>query len=149
MNEAVKSIQPVVTQNGNTIRVNCPEALGVYADKEKVSQVVSTLLDNACKNTRRGTISVSVAREIENGNEWIRFSVQDTGSGIPPEQLADLFGPFTQTDHTRAHEFGGTGLSLPLSQRYCKMMRGSIQVTSTLGEGLTFTMRLPQHTEQK
>lgn len=145
--ETIQALQPLATQKENTIRLSCPEAIGIYADKEKVSQVALTLLDNACKNTHHGTITVNLAREIENHTEWITLAVQDTGAGIAPEQLAHLFEPFTQADHTRARDYGGTGLSLPLSQRYCKMMRGSIQVASVLGKGSTFTLRLPQRVE--
>jgi len=149
VNDAVKSIQPLAQQNNNTLQLNCPAAFGIYADKEKVSQIVLTLLDNACRQTNHGTISVSVSRQVDQDSEWVTFSVQDTGAGISSEQLVDLFEPFTQADRTHVREFGGTGLSLPLSQRYCKMMRGTIEVTSEKGKGSTFTVRLPQHAEPK
>jgi signal transduction histidine kinase len=71
------------------------------------------------------------------------FSVSDTGIGMTPEQLAKLFQAFTQADASTSKKYGGTGLGLALSRKFCQMMGGDITVTSDHGKGSTFTVTLP------
>jgi signal transduction histidine kinase len=113
------------------------------SDKAKVTQIVFTLLDNACKYTQDGEIRVTLSRETVDNADWVKMVVQDTGKGISPSHLENLFEPFTQADSSHVRDFGGTGLSLALCQRFCKMMNGTIQAESELGHGSTFTVRLP------
>src|SRR6185436_3634538 len=75
--------------------------------------------------------------------EQMIFKVSDTGIGITPEQLNKLFEPFTQADPSMTRRFGGTGLGLVISRRFCNMMGGDITVESRIGVGATFTMTLP------
>jgi hypothetical protein len=75
--------------------------------------------------------------------DWIVIHVADTGIGMTDEQLAKLFRPFTQADASTQSKYGGTGLGLALSRRFCQMMGGDITVESALGRGSTFTIRLP------
>src|SRR5207237_8476732 len=74
---------------------------------------------------------------------WIEFRVADTGIGIAPEQMQKLFEEFTQADVSTARKYGGTGLGLALSRRFCRMMGGDIHVQSAPGQGSMFTISLP------
>ncbi len=137
-------IQPLAGKNGNRLDLDCPGAIGsMHADLTKVRQALFNLLSNACKFTEGGTVSLTVAREPADGQEWMVFGVQDTGIGMTPEQLAKLFEAFTQADAATTRRFGGTGLGLALSRRLCRMMGGDITVESESGRGSTFTIRLP------
>ncbi len=138
-------IEPLAAQNSNELRVSCDSEIGdMHADVTKVRQALFNLLSNACKFTRRGTIWLEVGRERgPEGDDWIMFSVKDTGIGMSPEQLARLFQPFTQADVSTTRQFGGTGLGLTITRRFCLMLGGDVSVESTLGKGTTFSIRLP------
>jgi CheY-like chemotaxis protein len=114
----------------------------MHADVTKVRQILFNLLSNACKFTDHGTITLNVARETKE-QDWIVFKVTDTGIGMTPEQQQKLFEDFVQADTSIARKYGGTGLGLAISQRFAEMMRGYIHVESQIGEGSTFTVKLP------
>ena len=137
-------IQPLAAKNANRLTVNCPDEVGTMrADLTKVRQALFNLLSNACKFTDQGTISLAVARESTDGQDWMAFSVNDTGIGMTPEQLTRLFEVFSQADAATTRKYGGTGLGLALSRRLCRMMGGDVTVESEAGRGSTFTIRLP------
>jgi signal transduction histidine kinase len=148
VDSVVATIQPLLDKNGNTLEVDCDPALGtMHADLTKVRQVLFNLLSNAAKFTSKGRISLAVRREegvlgSSVAGEMIIFTVFDTGIGIPAEQLQNIFQPFTQADASTTRQYGGTGLGLAISQRFCQMMGGEIGVTSEVGVGSTFTVRL-------
>jgi signal transduction histidine kinase len=77
------------------------------------------------------------------GADWITFSVNDTGIGMTPEQMEKLFQPFSQAEASMTCKYGGTGLGLEITKRFCKMLGGDITAKSKLGVGSTFTIRLP------
>jgi PAS domain S-box-containing protein len=142
--DVVTTVQPLVAQNANQLLVSCTSDLGVLrADQTKVRQVLLNLLSNACKFTERGAITLTVTRTLWDDREWISFSVADTGIGISEEQMRDLFRPFTQGPGSTTRLYGGSGLGLAISYRFCQLMGGDMSVTSTTGQGATFTMRLP------
>jgi CheY-like chemotaxis protein/two-component sensor histidine kinase len=137
-------IQPLAAKNANRLEVRCPDEIGTMrADVTKVRQALFNLLSNASKFTERGTISLTVARESAAGQDWMLFSVIDTGIGMTAEQLTRLFETFSQADAATTRKYGGTGLGLALSRRLCRMMGGDVTVESTSGEGSTFVIRLP------
>jgi signal transduction histidine kinase/DNA-binding response OmpR family regulator len=137
-------IQPLAAKNANRLDVRCPPETGTMrADLTKVRQALFNLLSNACKFTERGTISLTVAREVVEGRDSMVFDVGDTGIGMTPEQLARLFEAFSQADAATTRRYGGTGLGLALSRRLCRMMGGDVTVESVAGRGSTFTIRLP------
>ncbi len=137
-------IQPLAAKNANRLAVLCPDEVGTMrADLTKVRQALFNLLSNACKFTDRGAISLAVAREVRDGQDWMVFSVSDTGIGMTPEQLTRLFEVFSQADAATTRKYGGTGLGLALSRRLCRMMGGDVTVDSEEGRGSTFTIRLP------
>lgn len=84
--------------------------------------------------------TMSASRSPE---EWVRFEVKDTGIGVKPEQLDQVFDAFTQGDTFTARQYGGTGLGSAISSRYCHMMGGDIAVESKPGQGATFTVTDP------
>jgi len=144
VDEITSTIQPLVEQNNNTLTVRCEEGIGaMYADNTKIRQVLLNLLSNATKFTQQGTITLKVNRERVDDRDWICFKVADTGIGMSPNQVANLFQMFTQADASTTRRYGGTGLGLALSRRLCVLMGGDISVTSEQGIGSTFTMRIP------
>ena len=115
----------------------------MHADVTKVRQTLFNLLSNASKFTEGGTITLAVARETVDDAAWVTFRVSDTGIGMTPEQLASLFQAFTQADVSTTRKYGGTGLGLVITRRFCQMMGGDVTVDSAVGQGTTFTIRLP------
>jgi signal transduction histidine kinase len=138
-------LQPVFEKKANTLEVYCANDLGtMHADLTKVRQTLFNVLDNAAKFTNHGTVRLTVTREINADASWIHFSVADTGIGLTPEQIQNLFKEFSQADSSITRAYGGTGLGLVLSRNYCRMMGGELTVKSAgLGKGSTFTIRLP------
>ena len=144
VNDVVAVIHPLLEENSNTLKVDCPERVGsMWADKTKMRQALLNLMSNAGKFTKKGAITFDVNRETHAGVDWIRFNVTDTGIGMSLEQIDKLFQPFTQADSSTTRRYGGTGLGLALSLTLCKMMGGDMAVESTLGKGSTFTIKLP------
>ena len=142
--EVATTIHPLVQKNANTLEIQTRDALGtMYSDVTKVRQCLFNLLSNACKFTERGTLRLQVTREPVAGRDVFRFEVSDTGIGMTPEQLGKLFQAFAQADATTTRKYGGTGLGLALTRRFCQLMGGNVTVTSELGKGSTFTMQLP------
>lgn len=115
----------------------------VYArlrgDPGRLRQVLTNLIGNAIKFTQKGTIILKVGLEKETRTRvTIRFSVSDTGIGIPKDRLANLFDKFTQVDSSMSRKYGGTGLGLAISKQICELMGGRIGVESKVGKGSTF-----------
>jgi PAS domain S-box-containing protein len=144
VDDVAATIEPLAHRNGNQLTIACPrDAGGIRADQTKLRQALFNLLSNACKFTKNGTVELAVSRARERTGEWFSFSVTDSGIGMTPEQLARLFQPFTQADASTSRRYGGTGLGLNISRRFCQMMGGDIIVRSQEGHGSTFTIRLP------
>lgn len=115
----------------------------VIGDFTRLHQILVNLLSNAVKFTHKGEIAVSViARQLREHRDAplyaIRFTVKDTGVGIPSERLHRLFKPFSQVDSSINRHYGGTGLGLVISQRLCEMMGGRVWVDSEVGHGSSF-----------
>src|SRR5204862_4797010 len=113
------------------------------ADQMRLRQALLNLMSNANKFTERGTIMIDARHRQENGGDWIRLAVADTGIGMTPEQMGKLFQEFSQASSSTASKYGGTGLGLVISRRFCQMMGGDITVASEPGKGSVFTVRLP------
>ena len=158
--EVATTIKPLMDKNRNTLQVLSSDNIGaMHGDLMKVRQVILNLLSNAAKFSANGTIVVSVERitseELKNkyqprvaqmlilDSDFLFFRVTDTGIGMTQEQQERLFQPFTQADNSTTRKYGGTGLGLTISQRFCQMMGGDIEVTSELGCGSTFTAFMP------
>jgi len=111
----------------------------VYADEEKLRQVVINLLSNAAKFTERGTIRLGATA----ADGTVTVAVADTGIGIPADKLALIFEEFEQVDATSTRAHGGTGLGLAIARRLARLMGGDIRAVSAEGRGSTFTLTLP------
>jgi CheY-like chemotaxis protein len=126
--------------------MHCPPDIGeLYTDRTKLKQNLLNLLSNATKFTSSGTVTLTIARDTTMGHSPVTFTVQDTGIGMTPEQVAKLFSPFAQADASTTKRFGGTGLGLAITRHFCEILGGSIRVDSIAGVGSTFTMVLPSH----
>jgi signal transduction histidine kinase len=101
-------------------------------------------MSNANKFTERGTICIAARQQQEGSRDWVTISVSDTGIGMTTEQMGKLFQEFSQADASTTRKYGGTGLGLVISRRFCQMMGGDITVASEPGRGSTFTIRLPR-----
>ncbi len=142
--EVASTIQPLVEKNSNRLEIQLAPDLGdMYADQIKVRQALYNLLSNAVKFTENGSITVDAGRHWLNDEEWIRFRVVDEGIGLSPDEILKLFKDFSQADASTTRKFGGTGLGLPLTRRFCQMMGGDVTVSSEPGVGSTFTIELP------
>ena len=141
--EVVATVGPMVAENGNRLVVKCPPGLGmVSTDQTKLRQAALNLLSNAAKFTQEGTITLSVQRRKRQAGDWIELQVQDTGIGIAESEVGRLFQNFGQANGSTSSKYGGTGLGLALSQRLCALMGGGISVSSELGQGSCFTLRV-------
>jgi signal transduction histidine kinase len=147
--DVVSMMPPLVQKNGNNLVVQAPEDLGsMRADATRIRQCLFNLLSNACKFTKKGTITLSVHRQPGQGREWVIFRVIDSGIGMTLEQLSKLFEVFSQADASTTREYGGTGLGLAITRRFCRMMGGEAMAQSEVGKGSTFTLILPAVVER-
>jgi signal transduction histidine kinase len=145
IDDVVRTIQPLAAKNGNQVAVHCDSVLGMmHADQMRLRQALLNLMSNANKFTDKGTLTIDAHQTQENSRDWIALSVTDTGIGMTPEQMGKLFQEFSQASSTTASKYGGTGLGLVISRRFCQMMGGDITVVSEPGRGSTFTIRLPR-----
>ncbi len=144
LDEVLTTAEPLARKNGNRLEIRCPEPAGTLrADLVKLRQMLLNLLSNACKFTRDGAVTLTVERAVEEGREWVRFQVADTGIGMTAEQMGRLFEAFAQAEASTASRYGGTGLGLAITRRLCQLMGGDVAVASEAGQGSTFTIRLP------
>jgi signal transduction histidine kinase len=143
--DVVKTIEPLAAKNGNHVAVRCDGTIGtMHADQMRLRQALLNLMSNANKFTEKGAVTLAAHQGKENGRDWVTLSVADTGIGMTAEQMDKLFQEFSQASATTASKYGGTGLGLVISRRFCQMMGGDITVASELGCGSTFTIRLPR-----
>ena len=116
----------------------------IMADLTKLRQILLNLLNNAAKFTEDGVVTLVVEEETAVSPPHFTFTISDTGIGMTPGQLDELFQPFQQADSSFTRKFEGTGLGLAISQSLAQMMGGSITVQSQAGVGSQFTLILPQ-----
>jgi signal transduction histidine kinase len=139
----VDVFQRLADQKDNTLTIDCAEDVGtMYADERRVQQILLNLVNNACKFTEHGKVSLATYRETKEGIETIVFKVSDTGIGIPPERQPELF-------IQPLHLGPDTHVGLIICNQFCRIMGGDISVESEVGKGTTFTVRLPAYVESK
>ncbi|MBN2256025.1 MAG: PAS domain S-box protein [Deltaproteobacteria bacterium] len=136
----VKLVSPLAEKKGIDLRLDIADDVEtITTDRRRLEQIILNLLNNAVKFTEKGHVRLSCRME----NDHCLVSVSDTGIGMRPEELPNLFQPFHQIDTglTRKHE--GSGLGLSICKRLLDMMGGTIGVKSQWGQGSTFTVRFP------
>lgn len=139
LRQAAEAMEATARKAGVTLVVE-PGTASLVADADRLLQVLTNLIDNAIKFSVEGA-TVRLGAEAQEGS--VRFHVQDTGRGIPPEALERVFERFGQVDASDSRQKGGTGLGLTICRDIVQLHGGRIGVTSALGEGSTFTFTLP------
>ena len=138
------TIQPLVDKNSNKLVISVAPGTGaMHSDLTKVRQALLNLLSNACKFTTAGVVQMHVRPETAEGRRWIVFEIKDSGIGMEPERVAKVFEAFTQADASTTRRYGGTGLGLTITRKFCEMMGGDIRIESKKDMGTTFIIRLP------
>ena len=125
-----------VSANSHTVR----PLYYVFADPDRLQEVITNLFDNAIKYTDHGGITIGLTGD----NDIVQLYVSDTGEGIPPEDIKHLFQKFYRVDNARTRSISGTGLGLFICAKIIELYRGHIRVESKLGEGSTFYINLPR-----
>ena len=142
LEEARAIAWPLVKAKGLTFTVlQSGETEAIVTDRNRLRQILVNLLSNAIKFTDRGEVTLGAADD----GDAIRFTVSDTGIGIAPENLERIFEPFWQVEQSHARRVGGTGLGLAVTRRLAQLLGGDVTVTSQVGAGSTFAVRLPRH----
>jgi signal transduction histidine kinase len=137
----LEAVRPFANQNRNVLALDAASDLALMeGDRAKLHQCLLNLLSNALKFTKAGKVTASVKQD----NTGTVFAVRDTGIGMSAEQLQRIFRPYAQADASISHTYGGAGLGLAITKQLVEVMGGTITVTSELGAGSTFTLRLPQ-----
>ncbi len=148
IDQVIHTTEPLMDKNSNRLVVEREGDLGTARqDVTKLRQALLNLMSNAAKFTHEGTVTLRAERSLEKGVEWLVFAVTDTGIGIPEDKLDHVFEEFSQADASTTREYGGTGLGLPISRRFCQMLGGDLTVASHAGEGSAFTIRVPVRLE--
>jgi signal transduction histidine kinase/CheY-like chemotaxis protein len=147
LHEVIVTVQPMIDKNGNKLlyqnELKDPQTV---TDVTRFRQIALNLLSNAAKFTRNGDITLTVRDANHDGRDYIEMSVRDTGIGMTEEQMAQVFEAFIQADLSTTKEYGGTGLGLTISKKFAELLGGGILVSSEVGKGSCFTLRLPQIT---
>lgn len=140
--EVLTAVKPLLTGKSLALQVKFAPGIGpLQTDGFKVKQILINLLSNAVKFTQNGKITLRVENRPE--KKGIEMVIEDTGIGIPPEQLSKIFDPFYQADGDMTREYGGVGLGLTIVKELVAHLQGDIQVESHYGDGSTFTVFLP------
>jgi signal transduction histidine kinase len=143
LSDIASTSMPLMNANGNVFELQAPSGLGlVSTDPTKLRQVLLNLLSNAAKFTNKGVITLVAARHRTAASDWIDFQVKDTGIGISKTDMERLFQNFGQATPETSKKYGGTGLGLAISRQYCALMGGGITVTSEMGRGSCFSVRI-------
>ncbi len=104
------------------------------------------MLSNATKFTNNGTVTLKISSIKNDESDYLVFDIIDTGTGIPDDEINNIFDEYSQvksTKSTKSSKFAGSGLGLPISRKLARIMGGDITVASKYGEGSTFTVQLP------
>lgn len=135
-------MQPLFEKKSLQVKWHLEEPLPIIrSDPYKIRQVITNLLSNALKFTPQGGLTLSAGRLPEDAGVFLR--IEDTGIGIPPEELPKIFNAFHQVDGTMTREFGGVGLGLAIVKELVSLLKGEIGVESTVGKGTAFIVSLP------
>ncbi|WP_353570434.1 ATP-binding protein [Candidatus Albibeggiatoa sp. nov. BB20] len=137
-------ISPQIDEQHNQLHIDYPKTLcDINTDENKLKQILLNLLSNATKFTQQGMVHLSVRHEQESGQDWLTFQVSDSGIGISPKAQVNIFNSFTQADNSTTRKYGGTGLGLSIVKQFTELLGGEVSLSSQLGAGSRFQVRLP------
>lgn len=143
--DVLGTLVPMLEKNGNRLDYVATRHLGaMFTDKSHLRQALLNLLSNATKFTRQGVIGLRVTRALRGDQDWLCFTVSDTGIGMTEAQMRKLFQDFTQADLSTSREYGGTGLGLAITKRLSQLIGGEVTLESVMGEGSSFHLNVPQ-----
>ncbi|MBF0612780.1 MAG: response regulator [Magnetococcales bacterium] len=146
VDEAVQMFSLRAHAKGLKLQVKVDESVPSrqWGDANRLRQILVNLLGNALKFTHKGRIEIIL--ELVKDNQFLSFSIKDTGIGIPPEKYDLIFTEFMQADSSTTRQYGGTGLGLTICKRLVDAMGGRIQLQSVVDKGSTFQVLIPAHT---
>ncbi|MGG3987016.1 sensor histidine kinase [Bacillus smithii] len=140
MDSVIHKSRIKASQKGLTISADYENGLPlIYSDGLRLEQIFMNLIDNAIRYTNEGFIKISITSKDHN----VRIQIQDTGIGIPENEIPRIFERFYRVEKSRSREYGGTGLGLAIVKKLVELLGGNIQVQSEVGKGSTFVIDLP------
>ena len=146
--EVMAEVEPIIARTKVKVETDvAPTAGKVFADRQKVKQIVLNLLTNALKFTPDGSVTVAV--RYRPADDEIAVAVIDTGIGIAPVDHEKIFEDFEQADTSSTRQYSGAGLGLSICRRLAAVMKGRITLQSQVGKGSTFTLVLPRHAKRR
>ncbi len=141
--EVLAEVEPIIARSRLSVTTHLPDDLPIIkTDRQKVKQIVINFLTNAIKFTAQGSVEIGV-RYMKDTDSMI-IAVADTGIGTAPADQERIFEDFRQADNSPTREYTGAGLGLAICRRLAGMLDGAIELTSDLGRGSTFTVRIPR-----
>lgn len=141
--QVMRSLQPLASKKNIRLQLICPDKCEIFADKERIRQLLLILLDNAIKyNVDGGQVEVSLSKQLVHRQE-MKICVSDTGFGIDEKDKQQIFERFYRVDKVRSREMGGTGLGLAIAKWIVEAHNGTISVKSEINSGSVFTVIMP------
>lgn len=134
-----QKMKPLADQKGLNLEIQTTEIPKITTDPDRTRQIITNMVSNAIKYTPKGSVVISTITENRN----IKITVKDTGIGIPPEEMENLFGKFIRVKDKQTKEVRGTGLGLWISKKLAQMLGGDLYAESIYGTGSSFTLSLP------
>ena len=141
---AIKSVAPLAEGQSISLELDIADDLGAaYSDRQRLRQCLVSVLSNACRLAPGGMVKLRAHRQTTPTGDLLRFEVSDTGAAMTEAQLAHAFEPFVAPDLRGAHRLGGAGLGLAITRKLIGLLGGTIQATSTQGQGSIFVLTAP------
>ena len=148
IHEVMSELEPIIKRSKLTVTARTRASVpALKSDRQKIKQIVLNLLSNALKFTPHG--SVTIGASYDGKSRLVAIAVRDTGVGIPEADNGKVFEDFRQLDSSPARGYGGTGLGLSICRRLAHMLGGNIELSSSSGQGSTFTLRLPARARRR
>ena len=142
--QCIEQFKPLAEEDALKIVAEIPEnIIKIYADEQRIYQIVNNLISNAIKYTEKGTITVTVEPFNLSSQPWVRLRVIDTGIGISPDKHAEVFSEYVKVHALLSKSVNSTGLGLPITKRLVDLHKGTISLESKPGDGSSFIVELP------